>query len=257
MQTPYLQSQWVIFYCFNLYWTDSLTFIRHFFRPARNGNRKVPENRAKVVTAKTNDTFHNYNRKVSLVQHLFLETSLCRHWHIPEGVWLCYNNFIWKLYLDAVHSCWAYQNASSRLDDDEYDQDLEEPTIKSVTEAMASGEMLRHFAQFHGYQLALTLCKVNDLLSEIKLSGPQRHMDDYFLKWTVNCYSFHCISRAYLLLLPVLYFNKMWIWPNPKFRRPVLSGHPVLNRHLAIPLGCLLNTGLIVIYQCIVRKFSW
>ena len=71
------------------------------------------------------------------------------------------------------------------MDDDEYDQDLEEPTIKSVTAAMASGETLRHFAQFHGYQeLALTLCKVNDLLSEIKLSGPQRqtHMDDYFLK---------------------------------------------------------------------------
>ena len=35
------------------------------------------------------------------------------------------------------------------LDDDECDQDLEEPTK----------EMLRHFAQFHGYQeLALTLC---------------------------------------------------------------------------------------------------
>ena len=71
------------------------------------------------------------------------------------------------------------------MDDDEYDQDLEEPTIKSVTAAMASGEMLRHFAQFHGYQeLALTLCKVNDLLNKIKLSGPQRqtHTDDYFLK---------------------------------------------------------------------------
>ena len=36
---------------------------------------------------------------------------------------------------------------------------------------MASGEMLKHFAQFHGYQeQALTLCKINDLLSEIKLS---------------------------------------------------------------------------------------
>ena len=98
---------------------------------------------------------------------------------------MCYNNF---MYLDTVHSCWAYQNASSRLDDDEYNQDVEEPTIKSVTEAMASGEMLRHFAQFHSYQeLALTFCKVNDLLSKIKLSGPQRqtHMDDYFLKWTI------------------------------------------------------------------------
>ena len=106
--------------------------------------------------------------------------------------------------------------------------------MKSVTKA--SREMIRHFTQFHSYQeLALALCKVNDLLSKIKLSGPQRqtHMDDYFLKWTVNCYSFCCISRAYLLSLPVMYFNKMWIWPNPKFifSGPVLSRHPVLNRH--------------------------
>ena len=45
--------------------------------------------------------------------------------------------------------------------------------------------MLRHFAQIHGYQeLALTLCKVHDLLREIKLSGPQQqtHTNDYFLK---------------------------------------------------------------------------
>ena len=43
---------------------------------------------------------------------------------------------------------------SHYLGGDEYDQDLEE----SVTEAMASAEMLRHFAQFQGYQeLALTL----------------------------------------------------------------------------------------------------
>ena len=151
--------------------------------------------------------------------------------------------------LDTVHTCWEYQNASSRLDDDEYDQDLEEPTIKSVTEA--SREMLRHFAQFHDYQeLALTLCKVNDLLSEIKHSGPQRqtHMDENFLKWTVNCYSFRCISRAYLLLLPVMYFNKMWIWPHPKFifSGPVLSGHPVLHGHLAISQRCPLDTGLTV-----------
>ena len=41
---------------------------------------------------------------------------------------------------------------TSRLEDDGYDQDLEEPTITSVTEAMASGEMLRYFAQFHGHQ---------------------------------------------------------------------------------------------------------
>ena len=59
------------------------------------------------------------------------------------------------------------------MDDDEYDQDLGEPTSKSVTEAMASGDRLRHFTQFHGYhELVLTLCKVNDLLSKIKLNGP-------------------------------------------------------------------------------------
>ena len=109
---------------------------------------------------------------------------------------------------------------------------------------MASGERCSDISlNFTADQeLALTLCKVNDLLSEIKLSGPQRqtHMDDYFLKWTVNCYSFRCIARAYLLLLQVMYFNKLWIWPHPKFifSGPVLSGHPVFNRHLAIPQGC-------------------
>ena len=46
----------------------------------------MPEKRSKVVTAKTNYTFHNYNRKLCLVQHLSLETTLYRHWHIPEGV---------------------------------------------------------------------------------------------------------------------------------------------------------------------------
>ena len=120
-------------------------------------------------------------------------TSLCRRWHIPEGVRLCYDYFIWKLYLDAFHSCWAYENASSRLDDDEYNQDLEEPTIKSVTEAMASGEML---AQCHGYQeLALTLHKVNDLLSEINLSGLQRYSA---LRINDRNWSLRIFSRLYL-----------------------------------------------------------
>ena len=57
-------------------------------------------------------------------------------------------------------------------------------TAKEVSE-MPFGKMLRHFTQFHSYhELPLTLCEVNYLLSEIKLSGPQRqtHMDYYFLK---------------------------------------------------------------------------
>ena len=66
--------------------------------------------------------------------------------------------------------------------DDEFDQELDEPAIKSVTEAMASGERLRQFAQFHGYQeLVLAVAKANDLLSEIKLTGQrQTRMDDFF-----------------------------------------------------------------------------
>ena len=32
-----------------------------------------------MVTAKTNYTFHGYDRKFCLVQHLSLETSLCSH----------------------------------------------------------------------------------------------------------------------------------------------------------------------------------
>lgn len=66
--------------------------------------------------------------------------------------------------------------------DDEFDQELDEPAIKSVTEAMASGERLRQFAQFHGYQeLVLAVAKANDLLSEIKLTGQrQTRMDDSF-----------------------------------------------------------------------------
>ena len=61
------------------------------------------------------------------------------------------------------------------MSDDEYDRDFEEPAIRSLTEAMTYCKKLRNFAKFHGYQeLALTISKANDLLCDLKLSGPQR-----------------------------------------------------------------------------------
>ena len=89
-----------------------------------------------MVTAKSNDTFLSYNRKFNICPLRTRRVGI----DIFLKVYDCVINFIWELRFDAVHSCWAYQNASSRLDDDEYDQDLEEPTIKSLTDE--SREML-------------------------------------------------------------------------------------------------------------------
>ena len=44
--------------------------------------------------------------------------------------------------------------------DDDYDKELEEPSIKSLAEALRITDQLRHFAQFNGYQdLALAAGK--------------------------------------------------------------------------------------------------
>ena len=46
--------------------------------------------------------------------------------------------------------------------DDDYDKELEEPSIKSLAEALRITGQLRDFAQFNGYQdLALTVGKAN------------------------------------------------------------------------------------------------
>ena len=57
----------------------------------------------------------------------------------------------------------------------EYDVELEQPTIKSVSEAANMAEQLTDFAQFNGHQeLSLALSKVNDILSGIKLRKPKQ-----------------------------------------------------------------------------------
>ena len=43
----------------------------------------------------------------------------------------------------------------------DFDKEVEQPAIKSLTEAMELGEKLLNFAQFHGHQeLALSVAKI-------------------------------------------------------------------------------------------------
>ena len=71
----------------------------------------------------------------------------------------------------------------SAAEEDDFDKEVEQPAIKSLTEAMKLAEQLRHFAQFHGHQeLSLSLAKSNDLIYALKLEGPKRqtHLKDFF-----------------------------------------------------------------------------
>ena len=59
--------------------------------------------------------------------------------------------------------------------DDDYDKELEEPSIKSLSEALRITDQLRHFAQLNGYQdLALAAGKANDVISSLQLRAPKR-----------------------------------------------------------------------------------
>lgn len=59
--------------------------------------------------------------------------------------------------------------------DDDYDKELEEPSIKSLAEALRITDQLRHFAQFNGYQdLALAVGKTNDVISSLQLRTPKQ-----------------------------------------------------------------------------------
>ena len=50
--------------------------------------------------------------------------------------------------------------------DEDYDKELDELSIKSRTEGLCTTDPLRHFAQFNGYQdLALAVGKANDVIS--------------------------------------------------------------------------------------------
>ena len=67
--------------------------------------------------------------------------------------------------------------------DDDFDKELEEPSIKSLAEALHLTDQLRHFAQFNGYQdLALAVGKASDVISSLQLLAPKRQtaLTDYF-----------------------------------------------------------------------------
>ena len=67
--------------------------------------------------------------------------------------------------------------------DDDFDKELEEPSIKSLAEALHPTDQLRHFAQFNGYQdLTLAVGKASDVISSLQLLAPKRQtaLTDYF-----------------------------------------------------------------------------
>ena len=64
--------------------------------------------------------------------------------------------------------------------DDDFDKELEEPSIKSLAEALHVTDQLWHF---NGYQdLALTVGKASDVISSLQLLAPKRQtaLTDYF-----------------------------------------------------------------------------
>ena len=71
----------------------------------------------------------------------------------------------------------------STTKDNDFDNEVEPPAIKSLLEAMKVAEQLWHFAQFNGHQeLALSLAKSNDLIYALNLRTPDRQtsLQDYF-----------------------------------------------------------------------------
>ena len=68
-------------------------------------------------------------------------------------------------------------------DDDEFDPELKQPVIKTVTKAEELAEQLEDFAQFDGHEeLSLALSKVSDLLHQMNLRNPksQTTITDFF-----------------------------------------------------------------------------
>lgn len=99
--------------------------------------------------------------------------------------------------IDPSYPNWREKVRSELLDDDldfqfvtedtsidnDYDKELEEPSIKRLAEALRITDQHRHFAQFNGYQdLALAVGKVNDVISSLQLRGLKRQttLTDYF-----------------------------------------------------------------------------
>lgn len=67
--------------------------------------------------------------------------------------------------------------------DDDFDKEVGQPDIKSLTEALEYWEKLSKFAQCHDYQeLALSVSKMNDLICDLKLCALHRetNIEEYF-----------------------------------------------------------------------------
>jgi len=77
----------------------------------------------------------------------------------------------------------AIQFVSEGSSIDDYDKELQKPTIKSLAEALRTTDQLQQFAQFSGYQdLALAVGNENDAMSSLQLHAPKRQtaFTDYF-----------------------------------------------------------------------------
>ena len=83
--------------------------------------------------------------------------------------------------------------------EDEYDVELEQPIIKSVSEAANMTEQLRDFAQFNGHlqESSLMLNKVNNILYDIKLWKPKQKTltSNYFSSFRANRFKRQRLKR--------------------------------------------------------------
>ena len=67
------------------------------------------------------------------------------------------------------------QFVSAGFSIDDCDKELEEPSIKSLAEALHITDQLQHFAQFNGYQeITLAVGKANDVIWSLQLCVPKR-----------------------------------------------------------------------------------
>ena len=68
--------------------------------------------------------------------------------------------------------------------DDDFDKELEEPSIKSLAEALHVTDQLRHFAQFNvaQFSVALAVGNASDVILSLQLLAPKRQtaLTDYF-----------------------------------------------------------------------------
>ena len=95
--------------------------------------------------------------------------------------------------------------------DDDYDKELEEPSIKSLAEALRITDQLRHFAQFNRHHdLALAVGKANDVISSLQLRAPKRQtaLMDYFKYLELNFFTYYTVDakRPKKLVNDVLHF---------------------------------------------------